>query len=175
MSTSTTRSQVVLSSSEDWDKWIELIKTAALKAKVWTFVDPDTSKQQLPELVAPTRPSPGDVKESSTDSNTPEGTQTIGSIVKYSQLSEDEKQQLLLLQKDYEFDRKKFQQQEEALNDLRIRIQETVKRDYLSYTFKCNSAYDMLVKLKQRFAPLDNAQKRELIAEWKKLQKSPKG
>jgi hypothetical protein len=84
MSTSTTHSQVILSGSEDWDEWIELIKIAALKAKVWTFVDPDTSKDQLPVLATPTRPSLGDVKESSAES--------IASVVKYSNLSEDEKQ-----------------------------------------------------------------------------------
>ena len=172
MSTSTTRSQVILSSSEDWDEWIELIKIATLKAKVQTFVNLDTSKDQLPVLVALTRPSLGDVKDSSTNpigSNTLASTQTTRSVVKYSQLSKDEKQQLLLLQKDYEFDQKKYQQQEEALNDLHIRIQEMVKRDYLSYTFKCDLAYDMLVKLKQRFAPIDNARKKDLIIEWKKL------
>jgi hypothetical protein len=33
----------------------------------------------------------------------------------------------------------------------------------------------MLVKLKQRFAPTDQARERELIMEWKRLQKAPSG
>ena len=63
MSTSTTRSQVILSNSKDWDEWIELIKTAALKSKVWPYINPNTTKETLPILAPPKKPTPNWIKE----------------------------------------------------------------------------------------------------------------
>jgi hypothetical protein len=78
-----------------------------------------------------------------------------------------------VLQRDYEYNRKQFDEQEDALNDIRTRIQETIKRGFLTYTFKCDTAYKMLVNLKNRFAPSDSAREQELVLEWKKLQNKP--
>jgi hypothetical protein len=133
-----------------------------LKADIWGLVNPEISKGRVPVLEPPARPTPDDVKEVSTLAQTEspgESTETesTAGTVKYSKLSEDEKQQLAILQKDYKFDRKRYKQRKDSLNDIRIQIQETVDWKYLSYTFKCNTLCDMLVNLKRRFAPTDKA------------------
>jgi hypothetical protein len=46
---------------------------------------------------------------------------------------------------------------------LRSFIQKTIIRTYLTHTFDCETPYDMLVALKQRVAPTDQARKIELI------------
>jgi hypothetical protein len=70
-----------------------------------------------------------------------------------------------VLQKDYKYNRKRFDEQENALNDIRTYIQETIKQGFLTYTFKCNTTYKMLVNLKNRFALSDSAKEQELVLE----------
>ncbi len=60
------------------------------------------------------------------------------------------------------------------MSALRIRVQETVSRQNLTYTFRCDSIYDMLLKLKQRFSPSDESRERDLIARYHKVRKAPK-
>jgi hypothetical protein len=50
---------VVLSNTNDWDEWIEVVKVHALAGEVWEYVDP--SKDQVPILREPTLPRPKDV------------------------------------------------------------------------------------------------------------------
>jgi hypothetical protein len=56
---------------------------------------------------------------------------------------------------------------------LRSFIQETITRTYLTYTFDCDTPHDMLVTLKQRVAPTDQARKIELINQYQKLKEAP--
>jgi hypothetical protein len=49
------------------------------------------------------------------------------------------------------------------MSSLKTFIQETISRTFLSYTFKKESTYDVLVALKQRVAPTDRARKLELF------------
>jgi hypothetical protein len=172
MATATTKTQVILAGPDDWDEWIEIVQTTTRKADIWNLVNPSTAKEKLPKLEPPKRPMPDDVKETintpSGSSQTTPSTSTVAPT-KFSQLTEDEKEQLRILQKDYKYERKKYNQRTDALNDLRVHIQSTVERGQLSYTFKCENPYDMLVKLKERFAPTNRAREQESIREWKKL------
>jgi hypothetical protein len=68
-----------------------------------------------------------------------------------------------VLQKDYKYNRKQFDKQENTLNDIHTRIQETIKQGFLTYTFKCNTVYKMLVNLKNRFALNNSAREQELV------------
>ena len=136
-------------------------------------------------LEVPIRPTPALAR--SIGANTPASTQTLksGSAVTvppvnpttatYSNLTETEKQYLLYLQREFEHDRKKYEEKVKAMKELRVRIQETIKRDYLPYTYKCDTAHQMLVRLMGRFAPTDRARKQELVSEWRKLQEAPMG
>jgi flagellar motility protein MotE (MotC chaperone) len=53
-------------------------------------------------------------------------------------------------------------------------IQETVSRNYLPYTFKKETAYKMLVSLKNHVAPTHQARKMELIHRYQRMKKAPK-
>ena len=55
------KTSVILSDSSDWDEWIEVIKTAALSGKVWDLIDPNTSKNEISQLVEPQAPKPAEV------------------------------------------------------------------------------------------------------------------
>src|SRR5437667_912555 len=57
---------------------------------------------------------------------------------------------------------------------MELRIRETISKSYLPYTRKCEDAYEMLVKLKDRFKPTNDMRKEEVIAKYFQLQHPPK-
>jgi hypothetical protein len=159
-----TSTQITLNGIKDWDDWIEVIRTAALGADIWDLINPSKSKTSIQRLEPPLRPEPLDVKP-------PVAGQPPTT---FSKLSVDEKEQLRQLQSDYNYDRKEYDRKRKALADVRIRIVESLKRDYISYTHNCETVHDLLVKLKERIAPTDKIWERELIEQYKAACKPPK-
>ena len=126
----------------------------------------------LEDVVGPTP------QDSTPEGSEPRSGSRSGSTIRptlYSALIEDQREQLRFLQREYEYNRKSYDQRRAALSDLELYIQRTIHPTKLSYTYKCDLAYQMLVNLKNRFAPTDEAREQELIQTWKKLQKGPKG
>jgi hypothetical protein len=156
--------QIILNGMKDWDDGIKVIWTTALGADIWDLINPNELKANIPQLTQPTRPEPSDIKRPAAGEPP-----TV-----YSRLSTDEKEQLRQLQADYTYDRKEYDRKRKALAEIRIRIVETIKRDYVAYTHKCNTVYDMLVKLKDRIAPTDKIRERDLIEQYKSACKPPK-
>ena len=158
--TSPQKSTVILSNPSDWDEWLEIIKTKAVGGEVWKFIDPAIAKDELPSLTEPTIPTPQDVNPDKTS---------------LAQLNDDEKEELRFQRLSYKRKIATFDRQKAAMATLRSFIQETVTRTYLTYTFGCDTPHDMLVALKQRVAPTDQARKIELITQYQKLKKAPRG
>jgi hypothetical protein len=102
---------------------------AALGADIWDLINP--SKKSVQQLSQPRRPEPSDVKP-------PAAGQPPTS---FSQLSTDEKEQLRQLQSDYNYDRKEYDRKRKALAEIRTRVIETIKRDYVTYTHKCDTVH----------------------------------
>jgi len=50
-----------LNGPNDWDEWLEVIETKAIGGQRWEFVNPETDKEELPELTKHTIPSAQDV------------------------------------------------------------------------------------------------------------------
>jgi len=138
-------SSVILASPNDWDEWIEVIKLKANNNRLWEYVDPSTPETKLPKLEEPVRASPKDANSRGK--------------TKLAELDEEEKEELRMLKADYRDNLKLYRKQLLALNTLRSYIQSLISRTYLIYTFKCVTTYDVLVSLKQRIAPTDNARK----------------
>ena len=151
---STQRVAIILTGPTDWDEWIKIIKTKAKAAKIWEFMNPDTAKTDLPTLEEPAFPKPTDVNAAKTT---------------FATLSADEKEELQALRHEYKRQSKQYELQEAALGNLRIYIQESILRTYLTYTFDCEMPYDMLVALKQQIASTNCAWKIELQNQYQKL------
>ena len=154
------RVAIILNGPNDWNEWLEVIRTKAIGGKIWEFVDPSKDKDSLPILREPSVPMAKDVN--------PEAA-TI------SALSDDEKEELKLLRFNYKHKLSVYERQDTALASLRTYIQETISRTFLPYTFKGDTVYDILVALKKRVAPTDKARKVELTQRYQKLKKAPHG
>lgn len=145
------RTTVVLSSQFDWDEWFEIIKSIAIAYDVWEYIDP--SKPVETTLVEPSPPKPSDIN---------------GRKTKFSSLDEDEREEYRNLRYDYERDITRYDKRRQNLASIRVRIQETVARQNLSYTFDCASVYEMLQKLEKRFNPTQESREREFSARFQR-------
>ena len=153
-------SSVILASPNNWDEWIEVIKSKANNNRLWKYIDPSTPETELPRLEEPVRASPKDANSRGK--------------TKLSELDEDEKEELRMLQADHRDNVKLYRKQLSALDTLRSHILSSISRTYLVYTFKCDTTYDVMVSLKQRVAPSDHARKLQLAAQYARLKKAPR-
>lgn len=53
---SMTRITVVLDKPDDWYNWLFIRKDSCRRHDIWSYVDPDNSKDSLPQLTEPTEP-----------------------------------------------------------------------------------------------------------------------
>jgi hypothetical protein len=71
MSESEVKRSIILQGPSNWDKWIEVIKTACIKGDIWEYVNPEavnSATSSVPErrtalrkLQEPIRPTPGQI------------------------------------------------------------------------------------------------------------------
>lgn len=114
---------VILKDAEDWSGWIEVIKSV------------ESGNYKLEE---PASPIPATVKA---------GARGI------SELGEDGKDEYKSLKKGYDRSVIKYEARRRGLGTIQTKIQETVTRSNLQYTFRKDSPpYDMLVALRDRYA-----------------------
>ena len=138
------RTTIILTGPNDWDEWIEVVKTKAEAGRIWDYVDPSKSKEEVKTLSRPEIPLAKDVNP---------GKNTM------AELTTDEQEELKLLRFDYKHCVQLYERQDIALSSLKGYIQETISRTFLSYTFKKESTHEVLIALKQRVAPTDRARK----------------
>ena len=130
---------VILDGSNAWHDWLEVVKTKARAGKVWEYIDPSLTTDEVRKLVEPKIPEPSDVNEG------------VESPV---DLADDELKKLRELQQAVKPKVREFELKEKALNEMVKHIQETVSSTYLSWTYDCNTVYDMLVALQKRLIGL---------------------
>ena len=119
----------MLAGSNDWEEWIEVIRTKALAGKIWEFVNPSTLKASLPALERPAILMTTDVNPVKTA---------------VPKLDQDEKNELKLLHYSYKHELTIYKWKNAALEALQSFIQESISRIYLTYMFNCETPYDML-------------------------------
>jgi hypothetical protein len=158
-SSSVQRTTIILTGPNDWDEWLEVIKTKAEAGKIWEYVNPAVPKESLKVLTRPEVPKPKDVNP---QKNT------------IAELTADELDELKLLRYNFKHQLQLFERQDVALSTVKALVQETISRIFLTYTFKKESTYDVLIALRQRVAPTDRARKLELSQRYGRLKKAPR-
>jgi hypothetical protein len=151
--------RVILSKPSQWDTWLELVKTYAIRKGVWDLINPDSVGPVPGPEPEPTLPMPADVNPEKTT---------------YSRLTADEKEELTVLRENYQRALKKWDRKQQGLVDLRAAIQESVA---MGAPFDCtiglDTAKDMLITLKRRFSPTDESREKEIQDEYFQLRTTP--
>ena len=148
----TTTRNVILDTTADWIPWLIIIQGKATHAKVWKYIDPDSSEPlALPD---PQRPTPASVRTGAT---------TIGEL-DMTQLTAFQ-----ILDSYYKEDMKKLDRIESDLKKLSDHILETVSRANLPYIEGKTDVRSMLIALRTRFKPTDYARKLEVGNKYNRL------
>jgi hypothetical protein len=174
MSNTTSQSSVILHTEKDWDSWIELIKSAALKFELWEYINPYTAKDKVPVLSEPEQPSPTSIRGTATPAEQREGSSSLTiSEIRFSDLNASEQTQLQMLQSIYLHQLRKHERRVEAMGEVRNKVQNTIHKDNFGYTRDCNTVWEMVYNLKERFAPNDKARERDVLGDWIQATKKP--
>jgi len=123
---------IVLDGSNAWHDWLEVVKTKARAGKVWEYIDPSLTADEVRKLVEPKIPEPSDIR---------------AGVESPIDLTDEELKKLRQLQHAVKHKLKEFELKEKAMNEMVKHIQETVSSTYLSWTYDCDTVYDMLVAL----------------------------
>jgi hypothetical protein len=131
---------------------------------------------QIPLLREPLEPRPIDVCPAAAPlpRGIAEGEPAALQVVRFSDLSEDEKEEYHRLIRNYQRDLARFERKQSALLSLRIQIQQSVSRQNLPFTFECDTVYQMLVNLKKRLSPTNETRERELIIRYHRAKRAPR-
>jgi hypothetical protein len=158
MVTQTVSSQTILTGPRDWPSWISQIKQAARKHLLWPYIDPGKDLEDLEVLEQP-----------SLIEATPEDD------LRQSDLTIKQMRNIADRRKLWERSLRIYDQRTEALEELCIVIRATIHRNLLHYTEECETAWEMLRKLKDRVAPSDINYESMLIDDWRELRTNEKG
>jgi len=150
---------VILSKSQDWQRWYQLIRTGAVNADIWEYVNPDTTEPILPKLTAPIEPTVSSVKAAATS---------------YADLDENLTLQLRDLKESFKRHYKEYREKKAAIAALVKRIQETVDERNHYLLEDLTTPHEMLVALKERLSPTQKIRERDVAAAYKKLLKPPR-
>src|SRR5580658_89073 len=148
---------ITLKDAEDWLEWIEVVKSTAIGLDVWDCINPEKTKDGLRVPSKPEWPTLSTVKVGATG---------------IKDLDENERFQYKLLQKRYEREISEYETSKKGLGTIRIEIQKSVSWPNLQYTFRKETPYDMLVALRNRYAPSDATRIRELKLKYEGIKNS---
>lgn len=154
---SATKTSIVLKDSKDWQKWISVILTTSQEHGLCDYVNPNTPRTDLLVLSKPIKPTPNTIKPFVPPATEPNATGTT----KYKDLNKGKRAQLALDTSIYIHESADYEKKIQALGRLHTKILETIYSDNLPYTFNKTTIYDILLTLKERFAPSDYARKQE--------------
>lgn len=114
--------RVILKGVENWDDWIEVTKSVALKGNIWDLVNPTSGEK---EDAARTK-----AKAEHNKPDRPRASKVSGvEGASIESLTKDQIEVLKLLIAEYSYDVREYEAKESAMKDPRIRIQETIHYD----------------------------------------------
>lgn len=154
MSSSSTPRKVTLQKSSDWDLWISMVKIRAHSHNIWSLIDPSlpAKPECLQNPIEPIIP----IVTNDADTNA-----AAFSLYKL-QLST------------YKISLSNFEKQCRAFADINAFITETITLNNAVYIQRTEPhPYNILVALKQKLAPSDQARSRSIEQEYQRLIKGP--
>jgi hypothetical protein len=125
---------VILDTPNDWLSWLFIRKDSCRRHELWQYVNPDTLKEDLPQLIAPVEPQYTDYKANAT---------------RFADLSGDDRDSYRWEYKRYERLQTLHDEKVQALADFNFEISKTIARRRLYLIQDCETAHDRLVTLKK--------------------------
>jgi Mg2+ and Co2+ transporter CorA len=149
-STSSTTKQVILDRPKDWQPWLFIVKTMAEGSDVWRYINPEID---TPPVIPPRpiKPTIQQIKAAAT------------SLV---DLAVEERDLYKLMLADYKEDQLINKQIRDAIQRILDHMVTTVSKDNLYIIEDLSSVHTMLIELRRRLAPKNQARKLEVIDQY---------
>jgi hypothetical protein len=166
----------ILRKPRDYETWLELKKTFSRKGEVWHWADPEGDGEEY--LIAPVRPTPGDVRDKRTlarnqqrekDGELEDIPEDEMDETRFSDLLSPQQFEYNSLLAEWKEEMKLFKEIKAALAELCKEIQETIDRNYLPKTYGCDSAHEMICELRDFLKPSTAATRAGLKSDWSRL------
>ena len=152
--TSESKINVILNQPSDWLQWFFVIQDTAKINKVWQYIDPSKTKDELPKLEPPKRPTPKDVLPTAT------------SIAQLDQIKLIAYNQLYA---EYKDDLRIHQKQEQAISNVSTYIVRSTSVDYLPLINGLDTVHERLQALKTALAPTTSGRKHDVLNQYTAL------
>ncbi|KAI1001340.1 hypothetical protein K3495_g6859 [Podosphaera aphanis] len=132
----------------------------AMSGDVWKYINPDlTTPPSQPAL--PTLPAPA-------------GTSTIAGHITLATLTSDERDIYKLLYGEYKEVLSQRKQEIDTLRGIRNHLVTSISKENIGYIESKDTIYEMLVALKKRLSPTDEARKMEIVDKYQRLRQYDK-
>ena len=122
-----TRVTIILDTPNDWPSWLFIRKDSCRRHELWQYVDPDTSKDQLPKLTALLEPQYKDYNANAT---------------RLVDLSTDDRSSYRWDYERYECLLATYNKKVQALADFTLKISKIVAKYCLYFIQDCETTYD---------------------------------
>jgi hypothetical protein len=153
-----TDSTFILSTLDDWEMWLSMIKARFIMLDIWEYINPDTPDDQLPTLEEPVCPTAKDSE---------------GRMVPASQLTPDERYIYDIAVQLYPSRREAYDLKREHLRVSASYIKGRVARQYRSYTNHA-AARDILLSLQKKSDSSTVLLETEWLIQYEALKTTPK-
>src|SRR5579862_240664 len=154
-----TKVTVVLNTPADWYNWLFLRKDTCRHHKLWQYVDPDTPKEDLPELIPPVEPNYTSYNADATslaDLNAADRSSYKWDYERYERLHAE------------------YLKKEKALANLNLEIGRTLAKRHIYLIQNCETAHERLVILKKYLAPDVAARRHDIRTQYIALKAAPR-
>jgi hypothetical protein len=140
-----TKVSIILKSRDDWRAWYDNIQSLAKARDVWEYINPDTKKEELPQL--PKEPEIPDIEE------LPESQWKIHMQLWTARTN-------------------KYEKIKRGLAVVNEAIRGSISTLLIHHIYGKESVYDILKALKTQFAPTKHQQSRMILAKYEKARKT---
>lgn len=158
MAPQTKSTTIVLDTPETWKSWLFVVKTMALGARVWDYIDPESNSPQ-PVPSEPILPEATTVKPTAKD---------------VTNLTAEERDVYKLLLASYKENSIKTAKILDSLQSIQTHIVTSITSNNTTYIEEETSIHGILVALKNRLAPTDQARKIEVRRAYQSLKTNGK-
>ena len=156
-SVKTIETQVLLTSQSKWTPWINQIRFRALDARIWQYIDPNSTA--VAEPTKPPKPSLSNINPTA---------------MSFQNLTPAEFDMYKFMMNEYTRDKAEFNQTMSSISAIRTLIFKILPVDSYIYIEDLTTVRSMLDSLRQQFKPTDRTRQLKVTKRYQKLQKEPK-
>ncbi|KAI0992344.1 hypothetical protein K3495_g15842, partial [Podosphaera aphanis] len=153
-----TRVTIILNNPGDWFSWLFVRKDSCRRNDIWQYVDPDTPRNQVPQLKEPIEP---------------QVSSYLDTAASLADLEPGDRQSFIWDYERYERKLAEYKKTVQALAEFNLEISKTISYKRIYLIQDCETPHDRLIALKKHLAPDVATRRHELTDRYNALKIAP--